>query len=152
MNDKVCPVILRQQNGQTQILVFSHPQAGIQLVKGGLEQSETEEQGALRELYEESGLRAKALRVLGRFEVTQPHQIWHAVLCQLNQPAPETWTHKTQDDGGHDFEFHWHNLYIEADERWHTIFKQALHAIRRCLRNDRSKENSVLALRRLSVA
>ncbi len=35
MIDKVCPVVLRKQNQE--ILLFQHPLAGIQLVKGTVE-------------------------------------------------------------------------------------------------------------------
>ncbi|MEF1341314.1 DNA mismatch repair protein MutT, partial [Vibrio rotiferianus] len=35
MVDKVCPLVLRNQNSE--ILLFKHPLAGIQLVKGTVE-------------------------------------------------------------------------------------------------------------------
>lgn len=57
---KVWPCVLRYQAGW-QILAFTHPLAGRQLVKGTLESGESLEQGALRELFEESGLQEVAL-------------------------------------------------------------------------------------------
>ena len=52
--EKVVPVILRDINQRTEILVFKHPIAGIQIVKGTVETNEELEEAALRELYEES--------------------------------------------------------------------------------------------------
>jgi hypothetical protein len=37
--NKACPVILRRRN-QLEILLFEHPLAGVQLVKGTIERSE----------------------------------------------------------------------------------------------------------------
>ena len=54
---KVVPVVLRVQNAETQILVFHHPLAGIQIVKGTVELNEMLEEAALRELFEESGIK-----------------------------------------------------------------------------------------------
>ena len=54
--NKVCPVILRKNNNTLEILLFKHPTAGIQLVKGTIEKSEPVFQAAIRELYEESGI------------------------------------------------------------------------------------------------
>lgn len=54
--EKVVPVIFRDINQRTEILVFKHPIAGIQIVKGTVEKNEELEEAALRELYEESGI------------------------------------------------------------------------------------------------
>lgn len=50
--NKVCPVILRKNNNILEILLFKHPTAGIQLVKGTIEKSEPVFQAAIRELYD----------------------------------------------------------------------------------------------------
>ncbi|MDF4937158.1 NUDIX domain-containing protein, partial [Vibrio parahaemolyticus] len=55
MIDKVCPVVLRNQNQE--ILLFKHPLAGVQLVKGTVEVfDESYIIAAKRELAEESGI------------------------------------------------------------------------------------------------
>lgn len=55
MIDKVCPVVLRKQNQE--LLLFQHPLAGIQLVKGTVETfDESYITAAKRELAEESGI------------------------------------------------------------------------------------------------
>ena len=53
--NKVCPVILRKKNQILEVLLFKHPTAGIQLVKGTIEKSERIFQAAIRELYEGIG-------------------------------------------------------------------------------------------------
>lgn len=62
--EKVVPVIFRNINQTTEILVFKHPIAGIQIVKGTVEVNEELETAALRELYEESGILSRAFKVL----------------------------------------------------------------------------------------
>ena len=59
--DKACAVVLSRES-PPRILLFRHPQAGVQLVKGSIESGETAQQAALRELWEESGLRAVAIK------------------------------------------------------------------------------------------
>ena len=54
---KACPVVLQG----SKLLVFRHPSAGIQLVKGTIESGEGPEAAALRELREESGIADAAI-------------------------------------------------------------------------------------------
>ena len=53
--NKACPVILSCIAGP-RILLFRHPLAGVQLVKGTIESGETPAEAALRELSEEAGI------------------------------------------------------------------------------------------------
>ncbi|MGX5266288.1 NUDIX domain-containing protein, partial [Klebsiella pneumoniae] len=55
--EKVVPGVFRKINNNLEILVFRHPLAGIQIVKGTVEHQEQLEYAALRELYEESGIK-----------------------------------------------------------------------------------------------
>ncbi len=55
--NKVCPLVVRERNGDFEILAFQHPCLDYQLVKGTIELNEKPENAAVRELYEESGLR-----------------------------------------------------------------------------------------------
>ncbi|NKB67379.1 MAG: NUDIX domain-containing protein [Candidatus Latescibacteria bacterium] len=131
---KACPVILRlTPQGQTQILAFTHPSAGKQLVKGTIEPGEAPADATLRELAEESGItQAKISQDLGPFEVGPPHQLWYAFLCQTGD-LPDAWTFFTADGGGLEFGFFWHPLEEPADDGWRFIFGQALDRIRRAL-------------------
>lgn len=128
---KVCPVILRQQSEEWQILVFRHPQAGTQLVKGTLEPGERPEEGVLRELAEESGIVHAAIgEKLGEFDLPAAAQHWHIFLCRVADELPEAWDFFTTDGGGHLFHFFWHNLTEAPDESWHEHFQMALTFIR----------------------
>ncbi len=63
---KACPVVLRgAAAGRVDVLVFRHPLAGTQLVKGTIEAAEVIQRAAERELLEESGLVATAVADLG---------------------------------------------------------------------------------------
>ncbi|ELP5903367.1 NUDIX domain-containing protein, partial [Vibrio vulnificus] len=50
---KVCPVVLRKSGNYHELLLFEHPLADVQLVKGTLEPSDISiESAAMRELEE----------------------------------------------------------------------------------------------------
>jgi ADP-ribose pyrophosphatase YjhB (NUDIX family) len=74
------------------------------LVKGTVEASETIQHAAERELLEESGIIGTAIEYLGAAQMTEPEQEWHFVVCRAG-PLPETWTHRTADEGGLDLNF-----------------------------------------------
>ena len=107
------------------MLAFHNPLAGSQLVKGTIENAESLQQAAERELREEAGVVATAIDNLGSVPMSEPEQEWHFVMCAVGQLA-ETWTHWTCDGGGLSFEFFWQPLDQVPDETWHPIFKRAL--------------------------
>jgi 8-oxo-dGTP pyrophosphatase MutT (NUDIX family) len=130
-SNKACPIVLRKGvDGQQLILAFEHPQAGRQLVKGGIDPGESPEQAARRELGEEAGITdAVVTRDLGLFEIGPPKQRWHAFVCKTTG-LPDSWTFHTEDGGGHDLRFFWHPIDETPNEEWHLIFRQALNEIR----------------------
>lgn len=128
---KVCPVILRQQDESWQILAFRHPKAGTQLMKGTVEEEERPEEAVLRELAEESGIdSAKIVQKIGELGLQKTRQHWHLFLCQPALAAPDQWSFFTEDGGGLVFQFFWHNLEEIPDESWHKNYLSALKYIR----------------------
>ncbi|HFQ5285741.1 TPA: NUDIX domain-containing protein, partial [Vibrio vulnificus] len=87
---KVCPVVLRKSGNYRELLLFEHPLADVQLVKGTLESSDISiESAALRELKEESGLSSvSSAHYLGCWESGFQNQLWHFVLCEIDQELP----------------------------------------------------------------
>ena len=129
---KVCPVVIRQRS-EIEVLAFAHPLAGLQLVKGTIEPHESASAAALRELHEESGIyNATIVADLGHWVSGYQDQTWSFHLCATDV-LPDTWTHRTQDDGCHDFAFFWHPLSQPPDEQWHAVFQGALKYIARQL-------------------
>jgi 8-oxo-dGTP pyrophosphatase MutT (NUDIX family) len=128
--DKACPVVFRDSSLR-QILAFEHPQAGIQLVKGGIEPGEDARTAALRELEEEAGIRNVAIaRDLGTWSSGHNGHVWSLQLCTYQPGLPETWIHHCGDDGGHDLRFFWHDMHCIPGEAWAEQYRRALEVIR----------------------
>ena len=126
--ERVCPLIFRSGTAGLEILAFRHPNAGLQIVKGGLQRGETPAAAAMRELREESGIAQAPLKDAGPFDVAGAswHFFW-AILTGL----PDRWAHDTEDDLDHVFQFFWHALDDPMTRDWHPIFHEAVDHARR---------------------
>jgi 8-oxo-dGTP pyrophosphatase MutT (NUDIX family) len=124
---KACPVVVRHRHGTVEILAFRHPSAGLQLVKGGIEPGEASSAAALRELWEEAGVyQARVERDLGIWDSGIEGQVWAFYLVKATTTLPDTWSHRTNDDGGQIFQFFWHDLSSSPSSEWHLLFRGAL--------------------------
>lgn len=133
---KVVPVVLRQQYDDVQILVFRHPLAGIQIVKGTVEENEALEVAALRELFEESGIQKASIeQYLGVHIPKEVGPNWSVFLCNVYENLPDGWTHFCLDDGGLAFQFFWHSLSEQPSDEWHPLFQDLLSFIQKTLKN-----------------
>ncbi|SEE33940.1 8-oxo-dGTP pyrophosphatase MutT, NUDIX family [Pseudomonas anguilliseptica] len=131
---KACPVVVRMIDGLEYLLVFKHPLAGYQLVKGTIEWAERPAHAAVRELAEESGIcNAQAVRDLGSWNAGYEQQIWSFQLCEVAESLPHQWRFNTDDDGGHVFEFFWHPLSADFPTPCHRLFQAAWAQIRKRL-------------------
>jgi 8-oxo-dGTP pyrophosphatase MutT (NUDIX family) len=136
--NKACPVLL-SATCPPRLLLFRHPLAGVQLVKGSLEHGESPGQAALRELAEESGIvAARIVADLGCWEAGHQGQVWSFQLCQASTALPEHWSHQTTDDHGHVFRFFWAALDDLPVADCHPLFQRALAALRERLQGFRS--------------
>lgn len=134
---KACPVVLRTIGEATEVLVFRHPLAGVQLVKGTVDPGETAASAALRELAEEAGITARVVRLLGSSLEIADGQLWHFFQCETDA-LPESWVHHAEDDGGYDFAFSWWPLSRVPDPAsWHPVFVRALDQVRTALSRPR---------------
>ena len=59
--NKACAVVL-SSTPYPRLLLFRHPLAGVQLVKGSIEKGEAPGMAAVRELWEESGIRGALIK------------------------------------------------------------------------------------------
>ena len=131
---KAVPIVLRGDGDSTDILVFEHPRAGTQLVKGTIERGESSSDAAVRELWEESGIVAERIvRDLGVWP-SPKGPVWHFHEVFVETVLPERWEHFTQDGGGKLFRFRWHRLAEEPSVTWHPIHRDALVFVRTALR------------------
>jgi 8-oxo-dGTP pyrophosphatase MutT (NUDIX family) len=131
---KACPVVLRPAPGGTELLVFRHPRAGVQLVKGTIEPGESAGGAAVRELAEEAGLLdAVPRKSLGVWRSGQDDQVWEFFEMDAGADLPDAWLHRAPDDGGLEFAFSWHPLREQPGPDWHPVFVRALAFVRSSL-------------------
>ncbi len=130
MRQVACPIALHPDGVVRRVAAFEHPQAGLQLVKGGVQEGEAPAAAAARELYEEAGLETRAALLLGRSEDIAPDEVWHFALCRIVPPVRERWQHLCADDGGHLFRFFWLPLDAPAPAGFEARYLRALDWIR----------------------
>lgn len=130
---KVCPIVIRGQGLERDILAFVHPKGDRQLVKGGVQPGESVQAAAARELLEESGLVGKATHVLATAAAPHSTDTWSFVLMDVSEEPKNFWSHVTQDDHGHTFHFFWQSLSQAADRGWDPPFQWAMRLIREVL-------------------
>ncbi len=141
---KAVPVVLRKKNEHTEVLLFEHPLAGTQLVKGTVEPGESVSEAAARELTEESGLLSAGSSIdLGTWEQCPIGQVWHFREVHVEHDLPDTWSHFTKDGGGLTFRFFWHPLDALAPVNCHPVFVEALAFLGAQL-SDRARYSSAL--------
>jgi 8-oxo-dGTP pyrophosphatase MutT (NUDIX family) len=131
---KAVPVVTRRTGTAKEILVFEHPTAGVQLIKGTIELGEASEAACLRELHEESGIsNARIERFLGSWQSHHQDQTWHFYKVEVLQPLRESWYHQTAEDHGHVFRLFWHPMHIDPEADWHSVYRSALGYLRHAL-------------------
>ena len=124
---KVCPIVFRRGEAGTEVLAFRHPLAGHQFVKGTIEPGEPAHDAAIRELWEESGLRPTTPCLdLGTCRIETADAMWH-VFAWCAKDLPESWDHQTADGGGLCFSFLWQPIEKPFDASWHPVFHK-VHA------------------------
>ncbi len=127
------------RHDHAEILLFKHPLAGAQLVKGTVEASDVNlVSAAIRELEEESGILPAQIQQTaywGSWDSGFQGQYWHFVYCKVSEgpelaALPEHWSHFAQDDGGHLFDFFWHPLSGPLPIDCHPLFIAAIAQIK----------------------
>lgn len=131
--NKACPVVLRHNKNQLELLAFKHPNGRNQLVKGNIKPGEPIESACIRELAEESGIQAQVVKQLGTWEPEFKSQIWGICLMHYENILPDTWEFKTQDDGGHIFSFFWQPLNSPLNADWNEVYSRAFQHIKHTL-------------------
>lgn len=133
MVHKAVPVVLRRIGDRIEILMFRHPLAGIQVVKGTVEGGEPPDSAALRELREESGIAGAGIaEPIGRSTDIVSGECCHFYRCRIRD-LPDHWSHYAHDGGGLDFEFFWQPLDVVPSNRCDPIFVRALCFIRNAI-------------------
>jgi len=131
--NRATPVVLRNNNNQLELLAFKHPNGRSQLVKGKLKKGESLEAACVRELEEESGIKAQAVRQLGVWDSHFKKQVWGFCLMHYDGSQSDNWDHETEDDGGHIFSFFWQPLNAPLNDSWNEVYTNAFQYIKKVL-------------------
>ncbi len=140
---KACPCVLRCSKTGIDVLVFEHPISGVQIPKGTVEPGESLEAAALRELYEESGIKsARLVTKAGQFERKVgggPHEDgplenhpWHVFVLTPKEILPDTWQHQAEGsvvERGLKFDYFWHSLDSKDTSNFHPAFINVLQML-----------------------
>lgn len=115
--EKVLAYIYREHKGSLQVLVFDHPnvpEVNSQVPAGTLQENEKPEDGVLREILEESGLKFDRVdHYLGQFEYIADYKNEihkRHVYSILSTGLPNSWSHKVKscdEDNGEVFDYYW---------------------------------------------
>lgn len=133
--NRACPVVLRIKHSRLELLAFERPNAGSQLVKGGLKKGESLESACVRELEEESGIQAEAVRSLGVWKPESKNQVWGFCLMHYEGRLPDAWAFDTKDDGGQRFRFFWQPLDRPPGSAWSAVYRDAFQYIKAAVAN-----------------
>lgn len=132
--EKVCPFLIRKNlDHATEILVFQHPLAGIQIIKGGIETDEPLFEAAIRELFEESGIIRSTAHCQSAGQRWVDVFLWHFVQIDCTGlDLPNDWQYQTLDDYGHIFSLFWMPIdeFLQLDtQKTHPKYIDAVQFI-----------------------
>ncbi len=141
--DKAVAAVTRVRRSQPQLLVFDHPSAGSQIVKGTVEDGESVEDAVVRELFEESGLVVESAGTLiGRWERivgggpsetgTLERNLWHVFDIEAPPNCPTGWEHAavgSPAEEGLVFAFRWVPIGAGLADSLHPLFEPVAHMI-----------------------
>jgi 8-oxo-dGTP pyrophosphatase MutT (NUDIX family) len=132
---KAVAAVVRVKEGQHELLVFQHPQAGMQIPKGTIEPYESIAEATLRELEEESGLNlAGPPEFVGKWErnimvtETQSAQrhVWYVSTLKAPADVQEQWSHEargSEEERGLIFDYRWLPIDASLPGKLHPLFQ-----------------------------
>lgn len=144
---KTCACVVREGQAGIELLCFEHPDAGVQIPKGGLEPGEDPTAGVLRELHEETGVRA--VEVVAHLGVHERHtgggpdergeperHLWDVFLLRPSAELPDEWLHDawgSPEEDGLTFRCHWLAVDSDLAGALHPLFTPIVQMLRRHL-------------------
>ncbi len=120
---KVLAYVVRRKNFGLEVLVFEHvhhPEAGIQVPAGTVNEHESLENAVLRELQEEVGLASATIKAfLGEFQYDREDRdeihLRNVYQLDVEEKLPDTWLHKVKshdEDNALEFKCYWVSIAV----------------------------------------
>lgn len=145
---KAVAAVIRDTDRASELLVFRHPVAGVQIPKGTVEGDETIEAATLRELKEESGLELSIVpNFIGTWErivgggpdENGPLEIniWHISILKPGFNLPKEWSHHATGSPAEEgliFDFFWEPIDNTLSERLDPLFAPTVDMIHQKVR------------------
>jgi len=142
---KAVAAVVRDQGRGSELLVFRHPLAGVQLLKGTVETEEAYAAAALRELHEESGLDLalnpqpigiwhRRMGAGANKDRQLEKHIWHIFALKVRHNLPDHWSHSavgSPAEEGLVFEFFWRPLGPDLHRDVQPLFAPAVKKIQK---------------------
>ena len=142
---KAVAAVVRDQGRGSELLVFRHPLAGVQLPKGTVEPKEAYAVAALRELHEESGLdlalKPQPIGIWHRRMGAGANKdrqlekhIWHIFTLKVRHKLPDHWNHSavgSPAEEGLVFEFFWRPLGPDLHRDLQPLFAPTVKKIQK---------------------
>ena len=128
---RACPIVYRESAMGLEILAFSQPTAGKQLVTGLIGAKETLAASCVRSLRQASGLKGKAKRYIGKELMADVEATYGFYLMETDPILVEHWQVAVVSDEHEPNEFFWHRLDQPLGEDWQPIYHELVSYIHR---------------------
>ncbi len=124
-----------------EILAFTHPSQGPQLVTGAIAQGESVEDCCERVLFEQSGVSTNPSILLGEWDTRYGEEVWGVYVMRYEGELPDQWEHRTTDGTKLTLNFFWQPLSPEVNKAYQAPFRNALLYINMALTKPEVRKN-----------
>jgi len=119
-----CPIVYRESATGLEILAFSQPTAGKQLVTGTIGAKETLAASCVRSLRQASGLQGKAKRYIGKELMVAAEATFGFYLMETESILVEQWQGPEGGTEGEPLDFFWQRLDQPLGDEWQPLYQE----------------------------
>ncbi|WP_320821840.1 hypothetical protein [Reinekea sp.] len=121
---RACPIVYRESAIGLEVLAFSQPTAGKQLVTGIIGAKETLAASCVRSLRQASGLQGKAKRYIGKELMATAEATFGFYLMDTESISAEQWQWPENATEGEPLDFFWQRLDQPLGDEWQPLYRE----------------------------